>query len=456
MQSRRKFIKQSIAVSIGFSGLSQYLMSCSSGNQSSEVADSLVRTKEWLDLPEGFSYKIISRWGNQMSDGFLVPGLADGMAAFDVDGKVVLVRNHEISPDYPEYSPFGEDMAFLNRLKKEQFFDYGLGKRPCVAGTTNIVFNENTQELEEEFLSLVGTIRNCAGGPTPWNSWITCEEDVTPAGEKNETRHGYNFEVPANSKGLITPSPIKAMGRFNHEAVCVDPKTSIVYQTEDRGDGLIYRYIPNVSGNLHKGGVLQALAIKSNPSFDTRNWEAQNLNVNQELNVTWIDLENIDSIEDDLRIRGAQSGAAVFARGEGMWYGNDEVYFACTNGGENKTGQVFKYIPSAFEGTSKEATDPGKLILFAEPNDEEILKYCDNLTVSPWGDVVLVEDASDSYMRGITPEGKIYTIARNIGSKGEMAGVCFSPSGNTLFVNIQGEGLTLAITGPWDNLRNLS
>ena len=454
MQSRRKFIKQSIAVSVGFSGLSQYLIGCSTGVQSAESANGLIRSKEWLDLPEGFSYKVISKWGNPMSDGFLVPGLADGMAAFDEGGKVVLVRNHEISPGDPEYGPFGKDESLLGNLKKEQFFDFGFGKKPCIAGTTNLVFNEATQELEEEYLSLVGTIRNCAGGPTPWNSWITCEEDTTPLGKRNETSHGYNFEVPAGAKGLIEPIPIKAMGRFNHEAVCVDPKTSIVYQTEDRGDSLIYRYIPDVLGNLHKGGTLQALAIKGESSVDTRNWESQAVNVNDELEVTWIDLEDIDSPNDDLRIRGAESGAAVFARGEGMWYGNDEVYFACTSGGSNQTGQVFKYIPSAFEGTAKEAEDPGKLILFAEPNDEEILKYCDNLTVSPWGDVVLVEDAKDSYMRGITPEGKIYTIARNIGSEGEMAGVCFSPSGNTLFVNIQGEGLTLAITGPWENLRN--
>lgn len=117
------------------------------------------------------------------------------------------------------------------------------------------------------------------------------------------------------------------------------------------------------------------------------------------------------------------------------------------------TGQVFKYVPSEFEGTAEEAENPGKLVLFAEPNDQEILKYCDNLTVAPWGDLVFVEDDKDSYMRGITPEGKIYNIARNIGSQSEMAGVCFSPSGKTLFVNVQKDGLTFAIVGPWEKLR---
>ncbi|MEM9329320.1 MAG: alkaline phosphatase PhoX, partial [Bacteroidota bacterium] len=242
------------------------------------------------------------------------------------------------------------------------------------------------------------------------------------------------------------------MGRFNHEAVCVSDKTGIVYQTEDQGDSLIYRFIPDVPGQLAEGGTLQALVIKGQPSFDTRNHDEQTMQVGQAFEVEWMTLEDIDPLEDDLRLRGHKDGAAVFARGEGMWYGNDEVYFACTSGGQAKQGQVFKYVPSPAEGTAGEAEQPGQLVLFAEPNDSELCKNCDNLTVAPWGDVVLVEDHSDSYMRGITPEGKIYNIARNIGSDSEMAGVCFSPSGKTLFVNIQGQGLTFAITGPWETL----
>ncbi len=451
--NRRKFIKQSVAVSAGFVGFSQYLMHCSSPERKPLAADLSSNASDWLELPEGFTAKIISKWGDTMSDGFKVPGAHDGMAAFDVEGKVVLVRNHEVSPGADRHSPYGGDPELLAKMNKEDFFDYGFGKRPCVGGTTNIVFNEDTQEMERDYLSLVGTIRNCAGGPTPWGSWLSCEENTTPAGEENETAHGYNFEVPANANGIVKPVPLKAMGRFNHEAVCVSPETGIVYQTEDQGDSLIYRFIPNVPGQLTEGGTLQALAVKSQPSFDTRNHEEQTLEVGQEVEVEWIDLEDIDPIEDDLRLRGHAAGAAVFARGEGMWYGNDEVYFACTSGGHAKQGQVFKYVPSPVEGTDGENDQPGKLVLFAEPNDSELCKNCDNLTVSPWGDVVLVEDHPDSYMRGITPEGKIYNIARNIGSDSEMAGVCFSPSGKTLFVNIQGQGLTFAITGPWDTLR---
>ncbi|RJE72769.1 alkaline phosphatase PhoX [Reichenbachiella sp. MSK19-1] len=449
MNSRRKFIKQSAVVSIGFAGLAQYLTHCSFAKK-----ETMTAANQWLELPKGFEAKIISQWGEKMSDGFFVPSRADGMAAFDLDGKVVLIRNHENSPNPIEFGPFGKDLELFDLLHKEQFYDHGFGKNPSLGGTTTVVFDEEKQEVEKQFLSLIGTNRNCAGGPTPWNTWITCEEDTTPQGEENEQSHGYNFEIPVSGTGLIVPKPIKAMGRFNHEAVAVDPSTGIVYQTEDQHDSLIYRYLPHVPGELHEGGVLQALVIKDQSSFDTRNIEQQALAVGQSLAVEWMTLDNVESPADDLRHRGFEAGAAVFDRGEGMWYGNEEVYFACTNGGKNRSGQVFKYKPSPFEGTDREAEQPGVLTLFAEPNDTEILKFCDNLTVSPWGDVILVEDVADAYIRGIKPNGEIYNIGRNVGSKSELTGVCFSPSGKTLFVNVQEEGLTMAITGPWDQLRD--
>lgn len=448
MKSRREFVKQSAIVSLGFTGLAQYLTHCSGASNSS-----LKEVNQWLELPEGFEAKIISKWGDQMSDGFLVPGQADGMAAFELGNKVVIIRNHENSPEPAKFGPFGEDMSLFKKLNADNFFDYGRGKSPSLGGTTTVIFDESEQLVEKEFLSLIGTNRNCAGGPTPWNTWITCEEDVTSKGGDSEKHHGYNFEISASANGLTEPVPIKAMGRFNHEAVAVSPKTNIVYQTEDRHDSLIYRYLSDFPQELHKGGVLQALVIKGQAGFDTRNIEQKTLEVGESLQTEWITLDDVDSERDDLRLRGYDAGAAVFDRGEGMWYGNDEVYFACTNGGKNRTGQVFKYKPSPFEGTEREHEQPGELTLFAEPNDTEILKFCDNLTVSPWGDVVLVEDTPDAYIRGITPTGQIYNIGRNIGSSSELTGICFSPSGKTMFVNIQKDGLTFAITGPWEQLR---
>ncbi|MEQ9298307.1 MAG: DUF839 domain-containing protein [Cyclobacteriaceae bacterium] len=447
MKSRRKFVKQSFAVSAGFLGLSSYL-----AYGSAAPADTFAQQTPWLELPEGFDAHIISRWGETMADGLLVPGRADGMAAFAAGDKVTIVRNHENSPGDVQFGPFGDDLRLLNKVKAEQFFDYGFGKTPGMGGTTTLTYDEASGKVIEQHLSSIGTYRNCAGGATPWGSWISCEEDTTPAGDESQTAHGYNFEIPAQQKGLIEPLPIRAMGRFNHEAVAVSPLSGIVYQTEDQNDGLIYRYLPNVAGQLHKGGQLQALMIKGQPTFDTRNVGTQRIPVGEAMEVEWVSLQEVEPLEDDLRHQGAALGAAIFARGEGMWYGNDEVYFACTNGGQNQTGQVFKYVPSPFEGTAREAERPGQLILFAEPNDKDILKYCDNLTVSPWGDVILVEDTPDAYIRGITPDGHIYNIGRNVGSTSELAGICFSPSGDTLFVNIQEEGLTFAITGPWDIL----
>lgn len=449
MQSRRNFINQALAVSAGFMGLSHFL-----AHQSHATVKNMNPVSEkWLELPDGFNAKIISTWGEKMSDGFLVPGSADGMAAFNVGGKVVLVRNHENSPSPSKYGPYGEDMSLFNKINKNDVFDYGFGKTPGLGGTTTLIFNEEKQIVENQFLSLTGTYRNCAGGLTPWNSWITCEEDTTPKGTEAESNHGYNFEIPAANTKLIRPVPLKEMGRFNHEAVCVDPSTGIVYQTEDRGDSLIYRFIPKAKGKLHKGGLLQALAVKNRKSFDTRNWTEPSIKVGEALDVEWITLTNVDTVADDLRLRGHAQGAALFARGEGMWFGKNEIYFACTNGGIKKSGQVFKYVPGRKEGTQDEMNFPGKLILFAEPNNTEILKYCDNLTVAPWGDVILVEDSSDACIRGITPDGKIYNIGRNIGSDSELTGACFSPSGKTFFVNIQHQGLTFAVTGPWDKLR---
>ena len=446
--SRRTFIRQSLAVSAGFMGLSSYLSHARSSGPTAWSS-----AQQWLELPEGFTAKVISRWGETMSDGLRVPGRADGMAAFAIGGQTVLVRNHENSPAPAEYGPFGDDPALLKKLTRANFFDHGFGKMPGLGGTTTVVYDEATQRVREQYLSLIGTNRNCAGGLTPWNSWISCEEDTTPAGEGREVSHGYNFEVPAAGKGLIEPVPLRAMGRFNHEAVCVAPQTGIVYQTEDRGDSLIYRYLPSTPGKLHRGGVLQALVVQEQPGLDTRHWEKQVLTVGQPVAVRWLTFDAVESEDDDLRLRGHAAGAALFARGEGTWFGSNEVYFACTNGGANQSGQIFKYVPSPYEGTSRESEAPGMLTLFAEPNDSTLLQSCDNLTVAPWGDVVLVEDRADSHIRGITPQGEIYTIGRNTGSDSELAGACFSPSGNTFFVNVQNEGLTLAVTGPWDTLR---
>jgi len=459
--SRRYFLKQASAIALGFSGLHHFvgagMPGLHTGDRWADRFGALQPDPDGiLDLPAEFSYQIISRHGDRMDDGFFVPHRADGMATFPgPDGSTILVRNHEVSigADRQE-SPFRGDESLQTRLSPGQTYDIDADGVPCPGGTTTIVYDTQGRRVERQFLSLVGTERNCAGGPTPWNTWITCEETVRRAGDNCEHNHGYPFEVPATTEPrLAEPVPIKAMGRFNHEAVAVDPASGIVYQTEDRGDGLVYRYIPDTPGDLLKGGRLQALVVADQPSLDTRNWNDQTVAPGDQMAVRWIDLDGIQSPDDDLRHRGFNAGAARFARGEGMWYSDGgAIFFACTNGGRIKKGQIWKYTPSAQEGTSHEMNDPGTLELFVEPNDGGLIDNADNLTVAPWGDLIVCEDGSgEQYLVGITPEGRFYKFAHNVmDNDSEMAGATFSPDGSTFFVNIQHAGLTLAITGPWN------
>jgi uncharacterized protein len=394
---------------------------------------SLVRDPQGvIDLPTGFRYQIFSRTGDKMADGNRVPGNHDGMAAFaGPNNTTILVRNHELNPDAPIGTVAPAAKTYDARGK---------------GGTTTLVINSERQ-LVRDFVSLAGTSRNCAGGPTPWGSWLTCEEVVsTPATNQPgsllnvEQPHGYIFEVPASATGPVEPIPLKAMGRFYHEAVAVDPGTGIVYETEDRIDGRFYRFIPNQPGKLAAGGVLEALRIQGQPRAIT----TTNFPVGQKLPVEWVKIEEPDPAEDTLRGEAYQKGAAQFSRGEGMCYSKGSIYFTCTNGGGKGCGQVWRYIPG------KTAQEGGAIELLVESTDPTVLDFPDNLVMAPSGDLVICEDGSGgNNLVGLTPQGQLYTLAHNALNQNEFAGVCFAPDGQTLFVNIQDPGMTLAIWGPW-------
>ncbi|MBE9210859.1 DUF839 domain-containing protein [Nostoc sp. LEGE 06077] len=380
-----------------------------------------------LDLPPGFQYRTFSLTGELMTDGTLVPSNHDGMATFPGPrNTVILVRNHELGTGFTG-----------SRTQGTRPYD------PIArGGTTTLVVGANRQ-LIKHFVSLSGTIRNCAGGLTPWGSWITCEEDVTlPSATNGVTRpHGYNFEVPASATSPINPEPLVAMGRFNHEAVAVDPRTGIVYETEDRGDSLFYRFIPKERNNLKAGGTLQALKIVNQPRVNTSN---SGFVRGQKLGVEWVTIPNPNPLDGDtVRLQGQELGAATFARGEGIWYGNGEFYFCCTSGGAAGAGQVWRYIPPT--NRTLETLD-----LFVESTSRSELDAPDNIVVAPFGDLILCEDGGgENFLRGVTSNGEIYNFARNALNDSEFAGACFSPDGRTLFVNIQTPGITLAIWGPW-------
>ena len=388
-----------------------------------------------LDLPEGFSYRLLSSLGDAMSDGGTVPDKADGMGCLDLgNGEIVLVRNHELVP----FDKSGGEIA--------KGFGTFNGKI-VPGGTTNIVLDAETLEVKRQFRTLGGTIRNCSGGITPWGTWLTCEEaPVGPGGRYGDTlstNHGWVFEVPGSASGLVDPVPLRAMGRFNHEAACVDPMTGYVYETEDRSDGVLYRFLPKTPGKLSDGGQLQAMVIEG--IADTRNWDSRAMTVGQTYTVSWIDVDDVEAPEDDLRQRAAAKGAALIARGEGIHMGTDDLYFCSTSGGAKKLGQIFRLVPGRGNG-------PDQVELFFESESAEQFNYGDNLCVAPNGHLLVCEDqytdVVDNHIRGITPDGRPYDFAK-LTMQTELAGGCFSPDGKWFFVNAYAPTRTVAITGPW-------
>jgi secreted PhoX family phosphatase len=340
----------------------------------------------------------------------------------------IVIRNHEINPGQPT----GHVIPPTD-----------LRYDPLATGGTSTLVIDGSRTLQQEFISLAGTYRNCAGGPTPWGSWLSCEEiivDPTPvvqAAGLALVRHGYVFEVSAGALEVVPTAiePLVALGRFHHEAAAIDPATGLIYQTEDRNDGCFYRFIPQEPGNLRAGGQLQALAIVGIDRAVTAN----QFKTSQGLGVRWIDLEDPDPVGDTLRYQAQNGGAAIFRRGEGCWYSDGWIYFTCTNGGKVGAGQIWRYNP----GTEM-------LELFVESKDRRTLDAPDNITVTPFGDLLVCEDGQGKqFLVGITPQGEPYPFARNALNTSEFAGACFAPDGQTLFVNIQNPGLTLAIWGPW-------
>ncbi|MBK6456238.1 MAG: DUF839 domain-containing protein [Gemmatimonadetes bacterium] len=454
--SRRDFLRQSSALLLApsLSGL----VACSRGvNVSGARTPSpirraalgsggygpLVAAGPELALPAGFTYTVVSRSGQAMSDGVLTPVAFDGMAAFALpNGNIRLIRNHE-----------NRDLPAQAKLKGSPETAYDPRAGACVASLELRLAADGTPQLVRDFISLNGTSINCAGGPTPWGSWLTCEETTEGRQMGWEKDHGYIFEIPAAAERTVPAVPLKAMGRFVHEAVAVDPSTGIVYETEDRQLAGFYRFIPKERNVLRAGGALQMLAVVGRDNFDTVDGQE----VGRELPVRWVDIRNPDPTalwgeDNNVFAQGFTQGGARFSRLEGCWYGDRSVYFHATNGGDARLGQVWRYRPGST------SADGGTLTLVFESPSADVLNAPDNITVSPRGGVVICEDNTAPYVRGLTPDGAIFDLAKNIANSTEFAGACFSPDGRILFVNIMGStndagpdvGMTLAIRGPWE------
>ena len=402
-----------------------------------------------LWLPEGFDFRIFGLSGTTMNDGTLTPLAFDGMAAFPGPrGTVRLVRNHEERNTPENVTPSGR--------AENRYDELGGG------GTSTLqvrVTPSGERVLERAFMSLSGTIVNCAGGRTPWGSWLSCEETTAGPAAGWQREHGYVFEVPAASNTPAAPVPLRAMGRFVHEAAAIDPRTRIVYETEDRDpEAGFYRFVPNTPGQLAAGGRLQMLKVVGIQNYDTRTGQTPG----QPLPVEWVDIDDPDpqnAESDPLAVykQGLAKGGAIFTRIEGSWWGTSEMYFCCTNGGDAGEGQVWEYRPS--QGDSG-----GELTLVYESPSADVLSFPDNITVTPGGALLVCEDTgrrNDFYLQGLTRDGLIFPFCGSeTGS--EWAGATFSPTGETLFVNLFGAsvgpvrntsdpGRTVAIWGPWEN-----
>jgi secreted PhoX family phosphatase len=393
-----------------------------------------------LELPEGFRYRSVSWVGDALDGGARTPGAPDGMAAFQgTDGLIHLIRNHEVAAG----------TAFAPALA----YDANAG-----GGTTTLTVRADDVRLVAARASLAGTVRNCAGGATPWGSWLTCEETVlgpSTLAPVLEQPHGYVFDVPVD--GAAAPTPLVAMGRFVHEAVAVDPRSGIVYQTEDARRAGLYRFVPATPGRLADGGRLQMMAVRGQPRLDLREGQAAGVRYG----VFWVDIGDRDrphaapAAADGSGVfsQGFEGGGAVFARLEGACYADGKVFITSTDGGNARMGQVWQLD-----------VDRQELRLVFESPGPEVLNMPDNLTVSPRGGLVLCEDGTaNPCIHGLTTDGRVFRFARNAVrlsgehngiagdlSTSEFAGATFSPDGRWLFVNVQSPGITLAITGPWE------
>jgi uncharacterized protein len=423
-----------------------------------DETDGVVR----LHLPEGFEYRSFTPTGTRMSDGVLTPGRHDGMAAFSAGpSRYRLVRNHEVN---------GPGPAFGNA---EKAYD-----RMAQGGTTTLEVNRHAAKVES-WVSCNGTQMNCAGGATPWGSWLTCEETVNGPDVGNDfsggdnsrlqRKHGYVFEVPVswNAGEHETPVPIRSAGRFAHEAVDVDPVTGILYLTEDNFDfpSGFYRYTapqnPMQAKRLTDGGTLEMLKIEGMPGAVLDKGQTPGVTYG----VEWVKIDDPDPTfapgttnNQAIQAVGAQGrakGAATFSRLEGIFYDDGKVYLVSTQGGDTPPGEPPPagygdgfgqlWVYNAREGT---------LTLLFESPSRKVLELPDNLCISPRKCSLLCEDGpTENYLRGITPKGEIFDFALNAieNRRGEeFAGSTFTPDGKVLFVNIQASsGLTFAIWGPW-------
>jgi secreted PhoX family phosphatase len=483
--SRRRFLRSGAVGAASFVGALQMLQTRQaeahgrprSGNGYGPIApvNDLTTGLPLLQLPAGFQYSSFSWTGDLMRNQQPTPGAHDGMAVVGWGPRgIQLIRNHELGQGPIIDAPGKYDTAIVTD---------GTTTAPLAGGTTTLHLDWNGRWKHAE-PSLGGTIVNCAGGPTPWGSWLTCEEtniDLTPLGG---LRHGYVFEVRRHA-GATTGVPLTDMGRFPHEAVAVDPRNHTVYLTEDsRNQSGFYRFIPHARGHCREGSLEDGGRLQMARAKGIANADLLTAQVGDTYQIEWVDIADPDADPGPFTapdggggasgpfLQGWAQGALRMSRGEGIWHHNGKFYIVDTS-----TGVDSQSRPGRGEGAVWEY-DPHKRLLkaiFVSTNAIDS-NNPDNITVSPRGGILTCEDGGgveDQFgfgdrLVGITRDGGSYTFAKNnivltaaqIAAAGkvvgegdyrgnEFAGACFEPTGRILFVNIQTPGITFAIWGPW-------
>ena len=474
--NRRSFLRKSAVAAAGgaalagpFQGLFALAADASSSRKNllgpllgkPDLSDGVVR----LALPDGYTYRSFGLTGDVMTDGAVTPGAQDGMAAFlGPQGSIRIVRNHEVRG---QGTPMGGSAADIAKA-----YDGN-----AVAGTSTLWVDNRSRELMSHWVSLNGTAVNCAGGATPWGTWISCEETVNGPdlgpdftgshGPDSFERHGYLFEVdPDWGPGELAPAaPIRNAGRFAHEAVAYHQQSNVLYQTEDNFEfpSGIYRYLPPDNAmqarRLSDGGVLQMLRVVGMPGAELGLVQPAGASYD----IDWVTVDEPDfdfgdgaGVDNDLGIQytgqqGFAQGAAMFARPEGMWARGGLVYFTATRGGATQLdGNPFGEYGNGYGQVWVIDPRHDTLTLLFESPGPDVLDMPDNMTLSERGNVILCEDGStDNFIRCLTPDGQLFDFAQNLifgQERQEFAGACFSPDNQTLFVNIQyANGLTFAI-----------
>ncbi|MEU8462901.1 alkaline phosphatase PhoX [Streptomyces sp. NPDC029003] len=411
-----------------------------------------------LALPAGFTYRVITHSGvTSLDSGESTPSNHDGTAAFEgARGTTLLVNNHELK---------GPRAKWAHPVP----LTGGLVYDPAAAGGCTVVEVRRGGEVAE-WVGIAGTSTNCAGGATPWGTWLTCEETEDLAGQNGMTKdHGYVFEVdPHDRRANRDPQPVKAFGRYAHEAVVIDPRQGHAYLTEDASgpNGLLYRWTPP-HGFRHGRGKLRTLAadagvLAAAKCFDSSGRFVDDLSratkTGTVYGVDWAPVADRDARSVSVRKQFAEGAVTRARKLEGMWWADGGAYFVSSYAREESPGaahdgQVWFYDP-------KRRTIRLVVLLGvnADPAAEGGYDGPDNITVSPYGGLVIAEDGNGlQHLLGATESGRVYPLARNELNNGtpeapdysEFTGVCFSPDGRTLYANIQEPGIMLAVTGPW-------